>query len=246
MIKKLAFGVLIGFTLAFILFQLLYMFSGMFTVKPAALAGEEDIVLRGGEKHEKKMAFACNVDWGEEIIPDLLSICKDKGIKITFFVTGKWAKNNPYLLRKMYVAGHGIENHGYGHKLCSQISNDECAKEIRLTEEIVDELLDMKTTLFAPPSGDYDSKTVDLCKEMNYLISLWTIDTIDWRKDSSKEVIRERVLKKDQNGAIVLMHPKIETVKALPGIIDEIRGKDIEIVTVHYFSDQMKSRLSSD
>lgn len=246
MIKKLLIGALVFFASVFIAFQLFYIFRDMFTVRPTALAGEEDIVLRGGDGREKKLAFACNVDWGEEIVPGMLEICRDKDVKITFFVTGRWAKNNPYLLRKMYVAGHEIENHGYRHKLCSQISADESRNEIRLTEEAVYELLGVKTTIFAPPSGDYDSKTLDLCKEMGYIISLWTIDTIDWRKGSSKEVIRDRVMKKELDGAIVLMHPKSETAKALPGLIDEIRGKDIEIVTVHYFRDQMKNALSPD
>jgi len=40
-------------------------------------------------------------------------------------------------------------------------------------------------------------------------------------------------LKKDLNGAIVLMHPKPETVKALPDLIREIKKQNIEIVPLY-------------
>lgn len=230
MLKKTAAVLLIGGSLLFVSAQIFFIVSGMFSTEPAFVPGEEDVVIRNGDREGNQLAFACNVDWGEEVIPELLSICRDKEIRITFFVTGRWAENNPFLLRKMYVAGHEIENHGYGHRLCSKISAEESKEEIRRTENAISELLGIKTTLFAPPSGDYDGKTVELCREMGYLISLWSSDTIDWRKGSSASVIRERIMKKPLAGAIVLMHPKPETAKALPGLIDEIREKGIEIV----------------
>lgn len=51
---------------------------------------------------------------------------------------------------------------------------------------------------------------------------MWSIDTIDWRKDSTKDIIIRRVTEKIHKGAIVLMHPTEETVKALPEIINYI------------------------
>ena len=61
---------------------------------------------------------------------------------------------------------------------------------------------------------------------------LWSADTIDWRDGSTADVIRQRILEKELDGAIVLMHPKEETAKALPGLIDEIRQRGIEPVTL--------------
>ena len=59
---------------------------------------------------------------------------------------------------------------------------------------------------------------------------LWSADTIDWREGSTADVIHQRIMEKESDGAIVLMHPKEETVKALPGLIDAIRQKGIEPV----------------
>ena len=85
----------------------------------------------------------------------------------------------------------------------------------------------MELTLFAPPSGDYDQRTVDICREMGYKLTLWSADTIDWKEGSTAEVITKRVLKKELDGGIILMHPKPETVKALPQILDGIEEKGL-------------------
>lgn len=196
-------------------------------------AVNEEIVIRHGAADSSKLTFSCNVDWGEDLIPDMLQIFRDNNIKITFFVSGRWAKNNPTLLKDMFLAGHEIQSHGYSHKLCTQVSVEVAKEEILKTEAIILEVLGIKTTVFAPPSGDYDEITVELCRNLGYKIALWNADTIDWREGSTASVIKERILKKPLNGAIVLMHPKSETVKALPELIQEIKGKNIEIVPLY-------------
>lgn len=198
-----------------------------------SLAGEDDVVIRSGLPNSGKLVFSCNVDWGEEVLPDLLKVLKDNQVQITFYVTGRWAEEHPDLLRQMYQDGHEIQNHGYSHKLCTQNTVETAKEEILKTESVIMELLGVKTNVFAPPSGDYDDTTVELCRSLGYKMALWSTDTIDWREGSSADVIRDRVMKKRLNGAIVLMHPKAETVKALPGLIEEIRAKKIEIVPLY-------------
>ena len=194
--------------------------------------GDDGTVVRFGEPGSGKMTFTCNVDWGEEILPDMLEIFEEKDIRVTFFVTGNWASKNTDLLRRMYLAGHEIGSHGYGHKMCSQISEDELRSEIEKTEEAIRKAIGVLPKYFAPPSGDFSEKTVEFCRENGYRMILWSADTIDWRDGSTADVIRQRILEKELDGAIVLMHPKEETAKALPGLIDEIRQRGIEPVTL--------------
>ncbi len=217
-------------TFAFISFQVYTMYDMMFHTQSVSVEGEEGIVIRQGDPEDDRISFTCNVDWGEEILPGMLELFAEKDIKITFFVSGRWAENNPWLLRRIYVEGHEIQNHGYGHRMCSKISEQAVREEIEKTEEAVKQFTGITTDVFAPPSGDYDAKTVELCREMGYILSLWSVDTIDWRAGSTAKVIEDRVLTKKLNGAILLMHPKEETVKALPAIIDEIEKRGLSIV----------------
>jgi len=64
-----------------------------------------------GMEDDKKIAFACNVVWGEEYLPWILTLLEEKDIKITFFIGGQWAEKNEELLRNIHNAGHELGNH---------------------------------------------------------------------------------------------------------------------------------------
>jgi len=181
-----------------------------------------------GDESKPMVSFACNVVWGTEYIPQMLDIFREKGIKITFFIGGEWASDNPDLLRQMVREGHELGNHGYYHKHYSQLNFDENRKEISQTEDIIYELTGVKTVLFAPPYGEFNNTTLKAADSLGYKTIMWSIDTIDWRREGA-QIITNRVLKNPHNGAIILMHPVEDTVEALPTIIDELRARGFEI-----------------
>lgn len=192
----------------------------------------KDNVYYKGNTNKNEVAFVCNVDWGEDLIPEMLKLFDEKDIKITFFVTGKWAEKNPKLLLKMYNEGHEIGSHGYFHRNYGDLSYKVNYNEIDKSDKIIKKIIGKKPTLFAPPSGSYNKHTINAASKLNYKVIMWSVDTIDWRKDSTKKVIVKRVLSKIDNGSIVLMHPKEETIKALPIIIDSIKKDNLQITTV--------------
>lgn len=179
---------------------------------------------------QKVMALTINVDWGEEFIPAILDALDKGNARATFFITGRWAKKNPELLKTMAKRGHQIENHGYSHPHPDQISVGANEEEIKKTERIVEGILGQKTRLYAPPYGEKGISGLRAADELGYQTILWTLDTVDWRSDSTTEVIVKRIvnpairfgIKPDKKGAIVLMHPKANTVKALPLILDQL------------------------
>ncbi|WP_242655740.1 polysaccharide deacetylase family protein [Paramaledivibacter caminithermalis] len=192
---------------------------------------EELTPIRKGSNKDY-IAFTCNVDWGTEFIPPMLDILKKHDIKITFFVSGRWAKNNPDMLKKIDEQGHEIGNHGYGHRMHSKLGIEDNKIEIEKTHNIVKDILGKDMYYFAPPAGDFNDITLKVASECGYKTILWNIDTIDWRKDSTSDKIIKRVLGKPLKSSIVLMHPKKETVKALDYMIEAIKEKNIKIGTV--------------
>lgn len=185
-----------------------------------------------GTLDQKVIAFTCNVDWGNEYIKPMLEIFKDENIHITFFVTGKWAEKNPELLKEIASYGHEIGNHGYMHRDYEKLSYELNKDEISKCHSIVYDILGIDCKYFAPPSGSYNDNTIKAATNLNYDVIMWSIDTIDWRKDSTKDIIVKRVLDKAQNSAIVLMHPTEETIKALPVIIDSLSREGYTIGSV--------------
>ncbi|KAB3536952.1 polysaccharide deacetylase family protein [Alkaliphilus pronyensis] len=179
------------------------------------------------------IAFTCNVDWGNEVIPEMLKILKEKQVKITFFVTGRWVKEFPDLFMSIVEEGHEIGSHGYYHLDYSTLSLNKNEEEILNAEKEIMKYTEEKPKYFAPPSGAYNTNTLIAAEKHNYKTILWTIDTIDWRKGSTSDVIYKRVMDKENHkGAIVLMHPMQETAKVLPRLIDALREKGLEIGTV--------------
>ena len=58
-------------------------------------------------------------------------------------------------------------------------------------------------------------------------------DSLDWKKEMSKEAILDRILKRTKPGAILLFHNDTQfTVELLPQIITELKAKGLEFAAV--------------
>jgi peptidoglycan/xylan/chitin deacetylase (PgdA/CDA1 family) len=181
---------------------------------------------------KKVIAIACNVYEGKEQIEKMLKVLENKKVKISFFFGGVWVKKNPETLIKVRDKGHDIQNHGYNHKNTSSLDSEKNIKEIKDTEKLIEQIAGVKTTLFEPPSGDYDDSSLKLMKPLGYMMVTWNIDTIDWRSDATGELIMKRIRSKLSPGSIILMHPKPVTAENLEKIIDYLNREGYTIKTV--------------
>lgn len=184
-----------------------------------------------GNLAEPKIALACNVFWGEEFLPEMLTTLANNNIKITFFIGGSWAKRYPEMVAEIANQGHEIGNHSYSHPHPNSLSKDKNKEEIVRTEELIKEISGVKTKLYAPPYGEYNDIVLTAADELGYQTIMWSIDTVDWKRPPA-EIIKNRVLKKLHNGAIILIHPTESTVQALPDLINQIQTKGYNISTV--------------
>lgn len=189
---------------------------------------------------EKIIALTINVDWGEEYLPAMLDALEKHDAKATFFVTGRWAEKNAEIIKIIDSKGHQIENHGYYHSHPDQLPVSKTQEEIIATEKVIIGITGKKTNYYAPPYGERGPNGLKAASDLEYTTVMWTLDTIDWRPESTPEVIAQRILepkirhgiKPDKKGAIVLMHPKENTVLALPTILSRLKDEGFDIVTI--------------
>lgn len=199
---------------------------------PAAVSKEYFIPVYRGETTSKKASITINVDWGQEVIPQMLSILNKNGAQATFFITGAWAEKFPEMARMIGMAGHEIANHGLRHDHPTQMSKEELTRLIVENSRLLTEVTGKPPAkLFAPPYGEYDEKVLSVVGNLGYRTVLWTIDTVDW-KLPAPELIFSRVTEKIKAGAIILMHPTAPTVAILGEILQALRGQGYELVTV--------------
>jgi cellulose synthase/poly-beta-1,6-N-acetylglucosamine synthase-like glycosyltransferase/peptidoglycan/xylan/chitin deacetylase (PgdA/CDA1 family) len=178
--------------------------------------------------------------------PKILDILKQYNVKATFFTIGLEAERYPGLLKRIYREGHEIGNHTFTHPDISNISERYARIELNLTERLLAAKLGIKPVLFRPPySVDQEPDTADqvrpleLTQSMGYITVGDKIDPDDWREDPrpSPEQTTQAVMDQLGHGSIILLHDgggnRVNTVKALPMIIQGLRARGYQIVSVH-------------
>lgn len=184
-----------------------------------------------GSENKPVAAMMFNVYEGSDIVMEILSILRKYSVKATFFIGGIWAENNIETLRAVKESGQEIGCHGYLHKDHSKLSLEQNKEEIAKTNRLIYDSIGYTVTLFAPPSGAFGDNTENACRALGQKMILWTKDTIDWR-DSDPTLLTKRATKNISNGDLILMHPKAQTVTALPTIIEAYLAQNISLTTV--------------
>lgn len=184
-----------------------------------------------GHPDKPMVSFIINVAWGNEYLPEILAALKRHQVKTSFFLEGRWVKNNPELAKMIVSAGHEVGNHSYTHPDMKTISAGQTREQLLKTNEVIEAATGKKSIWFAPPSGSYRDETVKIAAEFKMKTVMWTVDTIDWRKPSP-DLLINRVMSKVDNGSMVLMHPTESTAKSLDRLITLIEEKGLKVSTV--------------
>ena len=197
----------------------------------AAAVYDSEILYYNGDGSSGGVSLTFNVYEGTETVGKILNILDEYEAKATFFIGGSWADDNIDCVREIYSRGHEIGSHGYFHKDHSKMSREANLEEIRPSVKLLEMIYGEKVSLFAPPSGAFNENTLNACEELGLKVIMWSRDTIDWR-DKDVTLLKNRATKDLKSGEIILMHPKEQTVKALPDILKYIGENGLKTVTV--------------
>ncbi|MBQ9795393.1 MAG: polysaccharide deacetylase family protein [Clostridia bacterium] len=188
-------------------------------------------VIFAGDESKNNVCFMINVYQGEEYVENILDVLDLYKVKTTFFIGGSWAVKNIDLVKEIYTRGHELGNHGFYHKDQNNLDFDSNIQEIKMCHEVVSKNLGIEMILFAPPSGAYNTTTVDAATSLNYKTIMWTHDTIDWR-DQDADLIFNRATKDLSNGDLILMHPTEKSAHAMTSIISTAINNGFNPTTV--------------
>jgi len=197
---------------------------------------------------KKKIALSFDDGPDRRWTPKILDILKEKKVPGIFFVIGDQANRAPDLLKREYNEGHEVGNHTWTHPAFDDISRTQVKWELNLTQRLIESTLGVKSLLFRPPFGidhqpEYAEEVAQLPypQELGYIIVGQRIDPDDWRMTEDRhqrpaQEIADDVVRQAKNGNVVLLHDgggeRAQTVAALPLIIDELRAKGYQFVSV--------------
>jgi peptidoglycan/xylan/chitin deacetylase (PgdA/CDA1 family) len=159
----------------------------------------------------------------------VLDTLREFGYQATFFLTGEWAEANPALVRRMVAEGHELANHTYDHPYLTRVSDDEIVSQLSRTEQVVQRVAGVSLTRYVrPPYGDYNQRVLGVLVKHSYIGVLWTLDSTDWRNETTAHDVAQRVATKANAGDIVVFHCyPAKTAEALPVALDGLKARHL-------------------
>lgn len=159
----------------------------------------------------------------------LLDGLKERGIKGTFFLIGKNAEENPELVKRLFEEGHLIGNHTYSHVEITRLSDEDAKKEIMETDRVISSVTGRHVEYMRPPFGLWQD---ELEEDLDVMPVMWSIDPLDWTTKNVEEIVNKVVTQAEEND-IILLHDCYDTsVDAALRIVDILKKKGFEFVTV--------------
>ena len=181
---------------------------------------------------EGKVALTFDAAWGSDKTRRIMDLLEANGYKGTFFLTGFWIDENDELTKEIFNRGHLIGNHSENHKHLSELKKDVLKDEIDSVSTKVERITGQTTKYFRAPFGEYDNRLISMLNERNTYCIQWSIDSLDWKGISGKE-ISDRVVSQVKSGDIILFHNNSDHVlDALPLIILALKNKNLTAVRV--------------
>jgi peptidoglycan/xylan/chitin deacetylase (PgdA/CDA1 family) len=154
----------------------------------------------------------------------------------TFFLGGRWIEAHPREAKFLgMIPFFELANHSYSHPLLTKLPDKSIADEIRRTQELLYASTGRRAVFFRAPFGRYNRRVAEIAASMGLKLVQWDVVSYDPDPKADESRIIKTVLTRARNGSIVIMHVNgrgWHTYKALPVIIEELRKKGYEFVSL--------------
>ncbi|MDT0308538.1 polysaccharide deacetylase family protein [Streptomyces sp. DSM 44917] len=139
---------------------------------------------------DEKVVFL-TIDDGAEKDPDLLRMLNDLRIPWSGFLSDHVARDDYGYFREAHRQGAGVHNHSISHPELPALSYREQREEICEQQDILEEEIGERPTLFRPPYGAYDRDTLRAAASCGVrAVPLWAEeafpDRIEWGREDRK------------------------------------------------------------
>jgi peptidoglycan/xylan/chitin deacetylase (PgdA/CDA1 family) len=166
--------------------------------------------------------------------PAILTALEREQAPATFFVVGEHVAGHEDLLQRMLHDGDAIGDHSFSHVDLAK-GGVSARVQIQQTKLAIQRATDYLPCLFRAPFGDVSPALLNDARAAGLLTVGWDVDPRDWSLPGPGHILAT-VLAQARDGSIVLMHdgggPREQTAQALPAIIQTLRARGLQLVTV--------------
>jgi len=143
--------------------------------------------------------------------PELLDILAAHDARATFFMLGKFVREQKELARRVVAAGHLVGNHTETHPWLHCQPEHVIRRELRGCNEALEDALGVGVRYFRPPHGARRPAVLRAARELGMTTVQWNVMAKDWLPIGAAAVLAnvgrglERA-RRQQRGANILLH----------------------------------------
>jgi peptidoglycan-N-acetylglucosamine deacetylase len=142
---------------------------------------------------------------------DLLQILADANVRATFFLIGRFVRQQPALAREILAQGHSIGNHTDTHPNLFWASPGKTHEEMLRCQKSIEDATGGSVRLFRPPYGFRRPDTLSLARSLGLTPAMWNVTCYDWKALTPAQIAAnaERGLARNARryrGSILLLH----------------------------------------
>lgn len=158
------------------------------------------------------------------ITAEVLEVLDSFRVKATFFVLGEKADQHPEIVGDILNRGHGLGSHGWLHldgwKTSTPTYRENAGKHPK----------NIPLSLFRPPFGRITPLQTATIRNLGFQIVMWSVSAEDYSRKIQNDQSLRRLIKKTQDGSIVLFHDSPQAVIncrfLLPKFLDHFLSKN--------------------
>lgn len=165
---------------------------------------------------------------------EILQILREEKTKATFYLMGADIEKNSGEIEKIIADGHEIGNHSYNHERMILVTPSFVKSEIETTDALIRKAGWTNEITFRPPFGKKLFALPFYLSQNERKTITWDVEPETFF-EKSDDIIKN-TLDNTKNGSIILLHvmydSRAESMKSVKPIIENLRAKGFEFVTV--------------
>lgn len=177
---------------------------------------------------------ALTVDDGWYSRDPVIAVLEAKKVQLTLFLAGRPIAGDYGFVARALNAGCEIANHTMDHYNLTDKTAAYIQKDLQDFEDVVRGTVSNATTrpYMRPSGGSLNQTVIDASVAAGYRPVLWNVSSGDGSASTTPAQMVKYALDGARPGAIILMHFSERAVLALPPLIDGLRAKGLEPVSL--------------
>jgi peptidoglycan/xylan/chitin deacetylase (PgdA/CDA1 family) len=193
-----------------------------------------------GQRGSKQIALTFDDGPNDPHTLNLLEVLAKHNVRATFFLIGRYVRQQPDIAREIAKQGHVIGNHTFTHPLLIFEPSSWIRREISQCRDAIGEAVGEQSNLFRPPWGGRRPGVFRLVRDLELEPIMWNVTGYDWNAPSA-DYIEQKVTRKIRGGDVVLLHDgshaafgtdRSKTVQAVDRMIARYHAEGYQFVTI--------------